>query len=506
MYLNLKTHSSLLIALLAGSLLPLAFAPHHIWFLGLLSPTILLFLWNSASPKSALQLGFGFGLGLFGMGVSWVYISIHDYGNTEAPLAVFITTLFVLILSLYPALQGYVLKKMYKQPNAALWLVGFPSSWVLFEWLRGWLFSGFPWLYLGYTQIDTPLGNYAPLLSVYGISWIIGIHAGCILSLIYGKGRIKTLAIVLLVLLWGVGYILKAHGWTTATGPLQTVSLVQGNVDPLHKFAQSDPIEATEALYGALTEKAWGKNLIVWPENAVPIPLPYANHYLDKLNEKAKQSNSTLITGIQQIVQDNEYYNSIIAVGLGSGIYHKRHLVPFGEFLPFDRWLRGLIHFFDIPMSNFTEGPPNQPLLHAFALTITPLICYEIAYPELVRSAVSKAELMVNISEDGWFGKSWGPHQHLEIARMRAKETGRPLLRATTSGISAIIDDRGNIIARSPQFEALVLSGTIQGTTGDTPWVRFGLWPLLSTLLGIFMLGVYINSSAHRYVSNSKCQ
>ncbi len=503
---NLKNYLPFLISLLAGAALPLAFAPHHIALLGLLSPILLLGTWHKATPAEAFGLGYCFGLGLFGMGVSWVYVSIHDYGNTETPLALLITALFVLVFALYPAVQGYILKKTYKKSNVWLYFVGFPTSWVLFEWLRGWMFTGFPWLYLGYSQIDTLLGHYAPIGSVFIISWLLALSAACLFSIATGTRSLKSFSIGLLALIWSGGFLIQDHNWTSAIGPIQTVSLVQGNVDPLHKFAQHNPIQATENLYGQLSSSEWGRDVIVWPENAIPLPLPYSKAYIDKLNMRAKAANSTLVTGIQWALVDHvnyanteptEFYNSILALGTGSHIYHKCHLVPFGEFLPFDTHLRGLINFFNIPMSSFIEGPCDQSLLNSKNLKLLPLICYEIAFPELVRIGVPKSQVMVNISEDGWFGKSWGPHQHLEIARMRAKETGRPLLRATTSGISAIIDAKGNIITRSPQFEAMVLRGTVQGTTGETPWVQIGLWPILCTLFGIFIVGSIL-SKRHR--------
>lgn len=499
--------NTLIVALFAGALLPLAFAPHHIGFLGLLSPALLAGLWYlSPSPIRAFNLGFCYGLGLFTTGVSWVYVSIHHYGNTSPPLAILITGLFVCILALYPAFQGYLLKKLYKAPSATLFfLFGFPSCFVLFEVLRGWLFSGFPWLYLGYTQLDTVLGNYAPLLGVYGVSWMLAVSAGA-LGLIWTKARIRStqrrvpicIGISVLILIWGVGGgLLSKKTWTTPTGPLQSFSLIQGNVCPLDKFTAANPIEAVEALYGRLTEKEWGTDIIVWPENAIPLPLPYSKPYVEKLNREAKEANTTLITGIQTLhpTYPTQYYNSMIALGLGSGIYHKLKLVPFGEFLPFDQKLRGLIHFFDIPMSNFTKGPLKQDLLYINSKNtiIAPLICYEIAYPEIVQKMASKANFLINISEDGWFGTSWGPYQHLEIARMRAKETGRMLLRATTCGISALIDSKGNIISRSPQFQIFVLKGTVQGYKGETPWVKIGLWPIMSVLLSLFLLGSYLS-------------
>lgn len=484
-----------LLAFFAGAALPLAFAPHHIWFIALLSPSILARLWFQASPFYAFRLGFCFGLGMFGVGVSWVYVSIHHYGNTAPPLAILITGLFVFTLACYPALQGYLVKKLYKNPSAKIfYLLAFPSSWVLFEWLRGWLFSGFPWLYLGYTQLDTFLGNYAPILSVYGASWMLLLSGGCFIILLCKNYRLsKSFILFCLMFIWIVGFGLRFIDWTSPKGSTQTVSLVQGNVDPLHKFAQHNPIEATEMLYGHLTNNAWRSDIIIWPENAIPLPLPYSQAYIDTLNARAKASDATLITGIQHKLTADQYYNSLIIVGMDQGIYHKQKLVPFGEFLPFESQLRGLIHFFDIPMSNFIPGPSNQPLLYVNNLILAPLICYEIAYPELTRTAVKGTNAIINISEDGWFGTSWGPHQHLQIAQMRAKETGRMLIRATTSGISAVIDTKGEIIERSHQFQAMVLYGTLQGFIGNTPWMIIGLWPILIFLLTIFLIGLLLN-------------
>jgi len=371
------------------------------------------------------------------------------------------------------------------------WLIGFPISWVLLEWVRSWIFTGFPWLYLGYTQTDTILGNYAPILSVYGVSLAILLCSGSLIALIYGKEPEKRIlsGTLLVVVIGASGFLEKHKDWTYREGPVNTVSLIQGNVDPLHKFSPAD-IAATEQIYNSLTQNQWWTDFIIWPESAIPTPLPDAQNYINELDKTAKAHDSTLIVGLQVIASNHIFYNSMLAFGKeGKGIYSKRHLVPFGEFLPFDTLLRGLINFFNLPMSDFTSGPDEQPLLTAGFLRIEPLICYEIAFPELVRSSLRDAHVLVNISEDGWFGSSWGPHQHLQIARMRAKETGRQILRATTSGISAIIDEHGKIVVQSPQFQAMALSGEFQGMAGDTPWVKYGLWPLLIVMFLAFGVG-----------------
>lgn len=518
-----------LIAIFAGSLLPFAFAPHHYWPLAILSPAILALLWSDPSsspnssnqtitPKKAFSIGLVYGLGMFGVGVSWVYVSIHDFGNTDVPLAVFITLLLVVGLALFLACQGYLLKRLFKGKTLSFWLLGFPSSWVLFEWFRGWFLTGFPWLYLGYTQFDTPLAGYAPILSVFGVSTAVALTSGALAALVKGNlnkstgtstntnantskktntntntntktnTNIKTLAILIIIIIWLGGQLLRNIEYVNLDPKTYTVSLVQGNVKPFDKFTQEDPIGSTEKIYGTLTKPNWDSDLIIWPEGAVPLPLPYSQSYIDILQKVAKAHHTTLLTGIQTFTPHHVDYNSLIALGEGSGLYHKIHLLPFGDFLPFENWLRGLIEFFNLPMSGFTAGKENQPLIQAGNLTIDPEICYEIAFPTLVRSTLRQANVIVNISEDGWFGKSWGPHQHLEIARMRALETGRYVLRATTSGITAIIDNKGRIIARIPQFEKLVLKGIFHSATGDTLWIKIGLWPLIIILLLAFIL------------------
>lgn len=487
-------------ALFAGGILPGAFAPHHLWPLAILSPALLLTLWQrpSLSAQKAFWLGWVYGIGMFGMGVSWVFVSIHQYGNTTLPIAVFITALFIFLLGLFTGAQGYILKKLFKGNTALFAFVGFPSSWVLFEWLRGWLFTGFPWLFLGYSQLDSTLKAYAPLCSVYGVSLAVALNSGALIALIKEKRPTKIFASGLLLALWAGGYLLQDHSYTSLESTPRTVSLIQGNIKPFDKFSQTDPIGTTEQVYGALTQHEWNVDLILWPESAVPLPLPYSQGYIAVLQKRAIFHHTTLITGIQSVNEQGEYYNSLIALGNGQGIYHKHHLLPFGDFLPLESWLRGLIGFFDLPMSSFSKGPKNQPLIKTNKFKLAPLICFEIAFPELVRETLRDADAIITLSEDGWFGSSWGPHQHLQIAQMRALETGRFLLRATTSGITAIITPNGSLEVVAPQFEATALKGTFFNAKGQTPWVKIGLWPLIALLFLGFLLPGRINLLSRR--------
>jgi len=270
--------------------------------------------------------------------------------------------------------------------------------------------------------------------------------------------------------------------------------MIQGNLKPNDKFLLSNPIETTWQVYGKPTFQDTSADLILWPENALPLQLPESQGFINRLDGLATYHNIALIIGLPVQATANNYYNSLLAVGDGQGLYRKKHLVPFGEYLPFNRWLRGLINFFDIPMSDFIKGPDDQDDFKIPNMRLLPLICYEIAYPNYVREQVQnkRAEAIITSTEDGWFGKSWGPHQHLQIAKMRALETGRYVLRSTTSGISAIIDHTGHIIKQSPQFKPFVLKGRFVDRTGLTPWVEFGLFPLFTLLCFLILLSLFM--------------
>ncbi len=485
-----STRTYYFVAILAGALFPLAFAPLNLWPLAILCPAALLWTWQDfiVPPIQAFGLGLCFGLGMFGVGVSWVFVSIHHFGHTDVPTAVLITSSLVLTLALFIAFQGFILKRFFQGGSTQLWLLGFPSCWVIFEWIRSWLFTGFPWLYLGYSQINTFLSGYAPVASVYGVSFAVALTSGALVSLLQYGRKPKILATFVIAVVWGAGYLLGSYSFTQLNNKNFTVSLIQGNIQPLDKFTQEKPIESIERTYGLLTHDQWGADLILWPEGAIPLPLPASTVFVEQLKRTARKHHSTLIAGTQVINESGQYYNSLIALGDGKGTYHKYHLVPFGDYVPFEKWLRGATEFFNIPMSSFIPGPKEQELITAGPLKIDPLLCYEIAFPELVRNTLRNADVIITLSEDGWFGNSWGPHQHLQIAQMRALETGRYVLRATTSGITAIINHKGKIVATAPQFEATVLNGTFRSAQGYTPWNETGIWPLLIALFAFFLL------------------
>jgi apolipoprotein N-acyltransferase len=478
----------LIIALLAGALLPLAFAPFGFYPLAVLSPAILFTLWREVTPGQAAWRGFAFGLGQFGVGVSWVYVAIHDFGDSPLIVAALLTLLFVSVLASIPALVGYLATRLSLGRSIDGWrllLLWLPAWWTLGEWLRGWLFTGFPWLNLGYSMIDAPLRGYAPVLGVYGLTLVVTLSAGALGWWWLDHRRHWQLALPLLAVLWGGGALLNSIEWTTPVGEPLRVTLIQGNVPQSTKW---DPEQIRHRLevYADLTRQHLNdSDLIIWPENAITVFYhTLAEWYFDPLAEEARASNTDLILGVpEQDADGRRYYTTMMSLGSHHGFYRKRHLVPFGEFMPLEGLLRGLISFFDLPMSSFSPGSRQQPLLEAAGHKIAATVCYEDAFGEEMIDFLPEATLLVNGSNNAWYGDSLAPHQHLQISRMRALETGRPMLRATTNGISALIDYRGHLLKTSQQFQTDVSSGVVQPHSGSTPYIDFGNLPVLALLL-----------------------
>ncbi len=476
-----------LLALLAGAALPLAFAPLAFAPLALVSAALLFIAWLNVTPRRALWRGYLFGLGQFGVGVSWVYVAIHVFGYAGVFLAGFLTALFVALLTLFPALLGYFVTRFFTGADNKKILLVFPAAWTLFEWLRGWMFSGFPWLNIGYSQIDAPLAGLAPLLGVYGVSLATAFSAALLVILLRGNNPVKLRAFTALVLLW-VGTALLGHiEWTQPLGAPLRVSLVQGNIPQDIKW-QPEQRQHTLYLYADLTRQHWGDDLIVWPEAALTVFYhEVADSYLARLGAEARAQGTDLLIGLSVAdLETRRYYNSMMSVGASEGFYFKRHLVPFGDYLPLAAVLRGLIKFFDLPMSGYSPGPKQQALLEAAGYKVSVSICYEDIFGEEIIESLPEAALLVNGTNNAWYGDSFAPHQALQMSRMRTLETGRYMLRATTNGISAIINEQGKIIARSPQFETHVVTGDAQPRQGATPYVRWGNYPVLATLLLAF--------------------
>jgi len=467
-----------LLVVFAGAAAVTAFAPFG-WFpVATLSLAVLFNQWLGDTRKLAFRHGLLFGAGFFGAGISWVFISIKVYGHVVTPVALSITVGLIAFLSLYPALLGYFLVRAFRTLTLAVLLVAMPAGWIMAEWLRGWVFSGFPWLTLGSSQLDGPLGGYAPVLGVFGTGWIVALSASLLVAVFRGWYRLPGL--LLLLLLWGGGYLLHGIQWTEPRGDALQVALVQGNISQDDKWAP-DNLLNTFSRYSELTFNETDVDLVVWPETAIPAFYDQVeDSFIAYLETELEKTGISLITGVPVLKKDTwEYYNAVISLGGEQAFYYKQHLVPYGEYLPL-RWLIGnTLDALAVPNADFSSGGTSQTLLQAAGYPVSSSICYEIVFGEQIIRDLPEAAMLVNISNDAWFGNSLAPHQHLEMARLRAKETGRPLLRATNTGISAIIDHKGRIVEQGPQFEIAVIRGAVVPMQGATPYVLLGNTPVI---------------------------
>ena len=479
-------------ALAAGLFLPLAFAPFDLHPLAILSLAVLFAGWRGATPRRALWRGMLYGWGMFGAGVSWIFISIHEYGQVPWGLSLFITLSFIAFLSLFPALAGWLAVTLEGfwawrrtiRSELRLILI-YPAVWLLVEWVRGWFLTGFPWLNLGYSQIDAPLGGLAPVLGVYGVSYATALSAALVLAALqHREGRILGTYVAAFVSLWLLAAVFQLWPWTQPTGRSLTVSLVQGNIAQNLKWLPAMR-EPTVELYSRLSRRHWDSDLIVWPETAMPMFYLQARPYLDVLAAEIGDRGPALLVGLIYLdPQTRRYYNSMVSVGAGPpAFYHKHHLVPFTEYLPFPTVLGGLVDWMQVPMSDFSAGDPDQPPLELAGEQVAVSICFEDAFGEEIIRALPAATLLVNVSNDAWFAGSVAPAQHLQIARMRALETGRFLLRATNTGLTAVVDPRGDVQALAPPFQEHVLRATVESRTGATPYVRLGNTPVVMASL-----------------------
>ncbi|MFT5760388.1 MAG: apolipoprotein N-acyltransferase [Alteromonadaceae bacterium] len=478
----------------AGLSLVFAYAPFSQWWL----PFVVLPLWLSqiqGQPvKSATKQGAIFAFGWFASGISWVHVAIDQFGGLPLIISLLLMFLLCLYLALYSALACYLSAKLSIDKKFSLWL--FPAFWLFSEYLRSVLLTGFPWLSLGYSQIDSPLAVFSPIIGETGITFLILIISMTLVNLVK-KNYFKTNLSLLFMIVLSTLFLQNTH-WVTPTGKRIKTALVQANIQQSLKWAP-DQEWPTMLKYLDLSRINYDAELIIWPESAVTVPEPLAQDFLEMANKSAALNNAAIITGIQNYnFESKKYFNSLIVLGKkhrtdtqGSytynhdNRYYKHHLLPIGEFVPFGDLLRPLAPLFNLPMSSFSRGDYIQDNLISQDLHILPLICFEIAFPrQLAANLTNETDILLTVSNDSWFGDSHGPHQHLDMARMRALEFGRPLLRSTNNGITATIDHLGKVTAVIPQFKEAVLKADVQLVHGVTPYSQWGqfiqwLWPLL---------------------------
>ncbi len=479
----------LVTSFLAGALAVGGFAPLQAYPLPLLALAVLFaLLARTASMRAGFLVGLAFGLGFFGAGVSWVYVSLSVYGGMAVWLATLATLLFCLVLALFPAVVGALQAGCSPAPATRLLLV-LPVLWMLLEWTRGWFLTGFPWLALGYSQVPhSPLAGFAPLVGVYGVSLLMALMAGLMVwTLQSWRNRANVLwGLCGLATLLVSGQALRQIDWTVPVGAPTSVALLQGNIPQDMKWQLEELFDTLE-LYARLAETNPAR-LIVMPETALPLfesDLPA--EYRERLDAIGRGNGGDVLAGVPTGSLYGDYYNSVISFGSAPGQrYHKGHLVPFGEFIPLKFFWGWVVEVLHIPLSDFARGSPDQRPLQIGGQRVAANICYEDAFGEEIIRQLPEASVLVNVSNLAWFGDTLMPWQHAQMSQMRALETGRMMLRATNTGVTAIIDAKGYQLAVLPLFSEGVLKGDIQGYAGATPYVRWGNWPVL--LLGFGLL------------------
>jgi len=463
---------------LAGAACVAGFAPFYAWPVPIVAVALLLHAWTrSVTPRQAAISGLAFGLGYFLAGVSWVYVSLHVHGSMPAPLAALATFLFCFYLALFPAGAGWATVRMAGARAGPRLALG-AAALVGFEWLRGWLFTGFPWLNLGTSQAPaSPLAGFAPLIGAYGTSLAVAGAAAMLAALVasraWSRGRAVLVAGV--VGLFVVGGVAREVAWTAAAGPAIPVALLQGNVAQEVKWRDDVRPLILEG-YRRMILAAQAPIVII-PETALPALLDQLPaDYLAELREHARAAGKHILLGtVERNARggDVDYYNSLVSLAdPAMPSYRKRHLVPFGEFIPPGfGWLLGVLR---IPMSDFARGPDKPSPLIAAGIPLGVAICYEDIFGEEVIDALPAAQLLVNVSNDAWFGRSFAAEQHLQASQMRALETGRWMVRSTNTGVTAAIDPAGRVVSRLPQFTAGTLVERVEPRAGMTPYARFG--------------------------------
>jgi apolipoprotein N-acyltransferase len=480
-----ESRVALWLAAPVGAALALAFAPFGAWPLAVLCPAYLFLLWLHSEPRRAGRAGFLFTVGLFLAGTYWLYATIHVVGKAPAWIAIFLMFGMVAILGGYTAALGYALARWLPgkvgvgaQMGAPLRLLAvYPAAYVLLEWFRGWFLSGFPWFALGYSQTDSPLAAFAPIAGVYGMSSFTALSAGAMAALIATRHRIA--AGLVLIVIWGAGFALWHRDWTASSGRPITVAVVQGAVPQDLKWSL-EYRDSTIRLYRDLTLPHLGKDVILWPEAALPDTADQLTKFISYIGSEADAHGSTLVTGMLRYGENqHDVRNSLLVLGHTPQWYDKRRLVPFGEFFPVPAFVRSWMRLQNLPHSDITPGAADQPALTVGSNKIGVTICYEDAYGAEQLNVLKEATLLVNVTNDAWFGDTTAAPQHLQISRLRAMEAQRPMLRAANDGISAVIEAQGRVASALPRFEPAVLTGVVQPRSGLTPYARVGNWPVI---------------------------
>ncbi|ORU92372.1 MAG: apolipoprotein N-acyltransferase [Cycloclasticus sp. symbiont of Poecilosclerida sp. N] len=487
---RLKQKAKVGFALISGALLPLAFAPYDMPAMAIVGLLFFLIALNKQDARKSAWLGYAFGWGYFGHGVYWVYFSIHHFAHAPLWLAIIITLGMVAILALYMALFAYLLNRFFQSNLLLRYLLAFPGLWVGLEACRAVFFTGFPWLSLGYSQIDTWLAGWAPIFGVLGVSWFLALTSGAIFCVVYCQKIHKIMTIILVFSSWSSGWALQKINWVEPAGePLKTV-LLQGNIPQEIKWDR-DFRQTSLDIYMQMTKRQRDADIIVWPETAIPAFYHTVQHgYMQILKAEAQAYQSDIILGLPLMLEGTkDYYNSLHSVREPKDFYLKRHLVPLGEYIPLKPLSSIILGFMNIPLSDFSAGEEQQPLLQAGGYAFASSICYEDIFQQTSIDGLPEAAYLVNVSNDTWFGDTIAPYQHFQMARMRALESGRYLLRSTNTGLTAIVNQRGEVTHQAPMFKRVALKGEMQPLKGAPPFVQGGWWLIYVLIVSVLLVG-----------------
>ncbi|MGK8251945.1 apolipoprotein N-acyltransferase [Moraxella lacunata] len=482
-----------LLCLMAGAMFSLSLAPYKLWTIAILSPMVLYAcLVGEEKAGRAFWVGQAYGFGLWAVGAFWLYTSIHEYGNIPIWLALIMIALMAFIMGLFHAVMAWMFVRfMGRQPLA------FASLWVIQEWTKTWLLTGFPWLFVGYAFADLAwISSLAPMFGVFAISFVAVLFGASVVEVFRQKLGflfISAFLVLFAILVWVID-----PKWTTPTGERLSMSLVQGNIPQDLKWLTEYRHE-TLNIYAQLSESEWGQDVVVWPEASIPMFQDEAWAFIHDVHTHARTQGATWVMGIPY--RDIEHYdpaerdyphlyNSVLALGENSGgLYKKQNLVPFGEYIPFEGMLNILPDLAGMQdVVSFSRGNDNQKPLLVKNQPMGPAVCYEVAYPDTTRKNAKDTQFLLTVSNDAWFGTSAGPLQHLQMVQMRSIETGRWFARATNTGVTAFIDDKGRIISQATPFVPTVLRGDVLMMTGTTPFMRWGSYPIL--ILCLLLIGL----------------
>jgi len=460
--------AALLIAAIAGALLPLAFAPFGLWPLAFVSVAI---LWLAQKSEHRIFATLSFGFTSYLVGIHWVYVSMAEFSGIHPIIA---GSLVVLMAAACTLLFFGPLALIYKKLAHRLTPFSFSLIWVLAESTRNWLFTGFPWLMIGYTQTDTWLSGYAPIGGVTLVSFVVVFVSASVCNVFHTSHSTRYISVVFASLLLTISPWLANINYTEP-GASKRVLLVQPNIDQNHKWDPSRLQGYKRDLVKLTANRLIESDLVIWPEAAIPELERNARPFLNRVHEFAKQTHTQIITGVP-MYQDGEYYNAAVAVGGAPWEYKKTRLVPFGEYIPLEMITGTLFKLLELPNESQASGSLDQPPLDLGDARLALNICYEVAFSGIVAYQARSAEILATISNDGWFGHSIGPAQHMQMAQMRAIENQKPMLRATNNGISGVIDHRGRIIATQDVYIQGVVTADVEARQGLTPFTYTGNW------------------------------